>query len=241
MRRLPPRAVLPQTTRKKLEKESRAIADAEDPKDEAERRYGNARKAKWFRPVVENLGAMSGSGQRCMFCSGSEASQVEHFRPKAVFPLDAMRWENFLWACGICNLSKSDRFPPDTEPGDPIINPLEEDVWSLFFIDEFGNLTARWRPDLDNVDPRAAKTIEILTLDRDALQETRQHRLDDLKARVRDSLELSRQGNLKQKDLQDRYTEWCKQPFQPDVASYFLEGPGRAESPFAEFCKRAKC
>ena len=241
MRRLPPRAALPPACRKKLEKESKAIADAEHPKDEAERRYGNARKAKWFKPVVENLGAMSGVGQRCMFCSGSEASQVEHFRPKAVFPLEAMKWENFLWACGICNLNKSDRFPPDTEPGDPIINPMEEDVWSFFFIDEFGNLTARWRPDLGNVDPRAAKTIEILTLDRDALQETRQHRLDDLKARVRDSLELSRQGNLKQKDLQDRYNEWCTQPFQPDVASYFLEGPGRAESPFAEFCKRAKC
>lgn len=176
-----------------------------------------------------------------MFCSGSEASQVEHFRPKAVFPMEAMKWENFLWACGICNLNKSDRFPPETEPGEPIINPLDEDVWSFFFIDEFGNLTARWRPELGNVDPRAIKTIDILTLDRDALQETRQHRLDDLKARVLDSLELSRQGNLKQKDLQDRYSEWCKQSFQPDVASYFLEGPGRAESPFAEFCKRAKC
>ena len=101
MRRLPPRPELPPATRKRLEQESKAIVEAANPKDEAERRYCNARKAKWFKPVVGSLGVMSGIGQRCMFCSGSEAAQIEHFRPKALFPLEAMKWENFLWACGI--------------------------------------------------------------------------------------------------------------------------------------------
>lgn len=241
MRRFPPRSGLPAATIKRLEQESKAIAAAANPKIEAERVYGIARKTKWFKPVVEKLGAISGVGQRCMFCSGSEASQVEHFRPKAVFPLDAMKWENFLWACGICNQSKSDRFPPETEPGEPIINPLEEDVWSFFFIDEFGNLTARWRPDLDDVDPRASKTIEILALDRDALQESRQLRLDDLKKRVRDSLDLFRHGHVGQKELRTRCEEWRRQPFQPDVASYFLDGPGRSDEPFVDFCELAQC
>lgn len=241
MRRLPPRAELPPATRKKLEAESKVIADAENPKAEAERRCGNARKAKWFKPIVESLGAMSGAGQRCMFCGGSEASQVEHFRPKAVFPQESMKWENFLWVCSICNQSKSNRFPPETEVGAQIINPVDEDVWTFCFIDEFGNLSARWRADLDDLDPRAAKTIEILALDRDALQEPRQHRLDDLKKRVSDSLELFRQGHLDQAGLHARYEEWCKQPFQPDVADYFFGGPGRAELPFAKFCARAQC
>jgi uncharacterized protein (TIGR02646 family) len=241
MRRLPPRPELSLATRNRLDKESKAIADADDPKDEAARLYKNARKAKWFKPIVENLETLSGEGQRCMLCSGSEASQVEHFRPKAVFPLEAMAWKNFLWACGICNLNKGDRFPPQTEPGERIINPLEEDVWSFFFIDEFGNLTARWRADLDDLDPRAAKTIEVFALDRDALQASRQHRLDDLRKRVQDSLDLFRHGHMGQEELCARCWDWRKQPFQPDVANYFLDGPGRDEVPFAEFCALAQC
>ena len=241
MRMLPPRPDLPQATLKHLALETKAIAQAVDSKAEAKRRYENARKAKWFKPVVEALGKMSGPGGRCMFCSGSESSHVEHFRPKAAFPLEAMKWKNFLWACSICNQSKSDRFPPDTEPGEPIINPVDEDAWSFFFIDEFGNLAARWHPDLNDIDARAANTIEILALDRDALQETRQQRLYDLRERVRDSLELFRQRRLGRDDLRARCEEWRRQAFQPDVASYFLDGPGRQEEPFAEFCARAEC
>lgn len=241
MRGLPPRPDLPQATRERLAKETDAITQAADPKAEAKRRYEKARKAIWFKPIVEKLGEMSGTGERCMFCSGSESSQVEHFRPKAVFPLDAMKWENYLWACGICNQSKSDRFPPETEPGGDIINPVNEDVWLFFFVDEYGNLSAIWRPELDDIDPRAAKTIEVLALDRDALQESRQLRLRDLKKRVKDSLDLFRHGNLAQEDLRSRCEEWRMQPFQPDVASYFLDGPGREDAPFAEFCATAQC
>ncbi len=237
MRKLPSRPVLPQETCERLEQETGAIFRAADPKAEAKRRYENARNALWFNPVVEKLREMTGPGERCMYCSGSESSQVEHFRPKAVFPLDAMTWENFLWSCGICNLSKSDRFPPFNEPGAPIINPVEEDVWTFFFIDEFGNLTARWRPDLDDIDPRADNTIKVLGLDRDALQETRQQRLNELKKRIQDSIVLFGHGNLSLEDLRTRYEDWLQQPFQPDIASYFLDGPGRVEAPFADFCQ----
>lgn len=241
MRKLPPRGELPQALRARLKMESDAINVAADPKAEAVRRYDNARQSKWFKPILVNLQEMSGIGQRCMFCSGSESSQIEHFRPKAIFPLESMNWENFLWVCGICNQSKGDRFPPNTEAGVSLINPVDEDIWEFFFIDEFGNLSARWRTDLNDLDPRAVKTVEILALDRDALQESRQHRLDDLKKRICDSLELFRHGHLDQAGLCTRYDEWRKQPFQPDVADYFLGGPGRAEMPFAEFCAQAQC
>ena len=177
---------------------------------------------------------MSGLGERCMFCSGSECSQVEHYRPKTVFPLEAMTWENFLWVCGICNQKKGHRFPPHTEPGEILINPIAEDVWAFFFIDEFGNLTQRWRQDLNRVDPRADTTVTIVGLDREALQQSRQARLVDLKQRISDSLILFARGELTVHDLRQRVDEWVAQPFQPDVADYFLRGPGNVEAPFAQ-------
>ncbi|MBF0178776.1 MAG: hypothetical protein HQM03_01985 [Magnetococcales bacterium] len=123
-----------------------------------------------------------------MWCSGNESSQIEHFRPKAVFPQFAMTWENFLWSCGICNHAKGDRFPPDTEPGAPLIDPTLEDPWRFFYIDDFGCLCPVWNPDHDALDPRAANTIRILALDRDALQQTRQDRLNALKQEIEDTM-----------------------------------------------------
>ena len=235
MRRLHSRPSLAAATVRRLAKETTAITNAADSKSAAKRRYENARKARWFKPIIHALRTMSGPGERCMFCSGSESSQIEHFRPKAIFPALAMTWENLLWACGICNQSKRDQFPPDTQPGAPIINPIEENVWDFFFIDEFGNLTPRWRNDLNDLDPRAESTQKILGLDRQALQETRQLRLFDLKRHVKDSIKLFQRGDLTREQLRERCSEWLKQPFQPDVTDYFLNGPGCSESPFKEY------
>jgi hypothetical protein len=165
-----------------------------------------------------------------MFCSGSESSQVEHLRPKVKYPHSAMSWDNFLWVCGICNLNKSEEFPL----GNELINPMTENVWDYCFIDEYGNLSALWRPELDNVDPRGDITINLLRLDRDALQISRESRLLDLKQQVTDSLRLYRGGHLNLADLRARHAEWLRQPFQPDVADYFLAGPGGTDSPFKD-------
>lgn len=35
--------------------------------------------------------------------------------------------------------------------------------------------------------------------------------------------------------LRARIDEWSKQAFQPDVADYFLRGPGMGEKPFEKF------
>jgi len=235
MRTLPQRPTLPETTTKRMQKEADAILASSDQKQEAERRHNNARKTIWYASVVKALKDMSGVGERCMFCSGSESSQVEHFKPKAVFPEEAMMWDNLLWVCGICNQSKGDRFPPYTGPGGQIIDPTIENVWDFFFIDEYGNLTPKWRTDLNSLDPRAKSTVENLALDRDALQQTRQQRIEDLKVRIEDSLSRYRAGELSRAQLEGRCREWRKQPFQPDVADYFLAGPGKEESPFREF------
>jgi len=85
---------------------------------------------------------------------------VEHYRPKSVFPKLALVWENLLWACPNCNRFKGDRFPPDTEPGERILNPAEDNVWDHFFIDQFGTLTPVWRPHQKRFDARAVSRVK---------------------------------------------------------------------------------
>lgn len=219
----------------RLSDETEAIKKASDPKAEADKRYGNARKTKWFAPVVKELGRLAGPGERCMFCSGSEASDVEHYQPKAIFPELAMTWENYLWSCTPCNRGKLNRFPPDTGPGGKLVNPLYEDVWNFFFIDSFGILTPRFDLTTNAPNERAVTTRDFLSLDRDALQVCRQQRLKSLKDSVADTLSLIAVKKLTKKGARDRVETWKSESWQPDVADYFLNGPGRKESPFKEF------
>ena len=235
MRNLPARPPLSPVLASRLTRETKAISEAGDPKVEAEKRYRNARKATWFAPVVRTLGKLAGPGERCMFCSGSESSDVEHYRPKAVFPELAMTWENYLWSCTPCNRGKSNRFPPDTEPGERLINPMEEDVWTFFFIDEFGMLTPRFDPAVDALNRRGVTTRDLLSLNREAVRESRQMRLNDLRQKVQDALKLMRRNELTKAAARQRLETWKQQPWQPDVADFFLQGPGGDKPPFSTF------
>jgi uncharacterized protein (TIGR02646 family) len=228
---------LPRKLRTKLAAETAFIVASENPKAEADRRYSNARNAGWFKPVVDALKKLSGHGQRCMFCSGSEASDVEHYKPKAVFPELAMTWENYLWSCAPCNRGQSSRFPPCTEPGGQFVNPLREDVWEFFFIDEFGFLTPRYDKAAGALNERAASTRDLLDLNREAVQETRLARLSDLKEQVNELVRGLKQGRIKNTAAQGKIKVWLSQPFQPDVADYFLNGPGKTEQPFKKLLK----
>lgn len=167
-----------------------------------------------------------------MYCSGSESAQVEHYRPKKTHPEVALEWTNFLWICGTCNQAKGDRFESE---GQLPIDPMTDNAWDYFFIDEFGNLTPKWDPIADDFDARAKWTIELAGLDRQALQESRQERLLDLRTKVDDTLNLYQSGQLSREELELRVLIWLEQPFQPDVADFFIAGPGAADpkEPFA--------
>ena len=179
MRSLRPLPPLVQEVQDELISETNLIistADGEQRKDEARRRYNNARRAAWFNPVVTNLRSICGNGELCMYCSSNEPSQIEHYRPIAVFPEHAMRYDNYTWSCDICNRAKGDKFPPTTEPGDEILNPLHDSVWEHFFIDEtFGRLIKRSTLDGDYL-PRAVSTCSIVKIDRENIQIKRQSR-----------------------------------------------------------------
>ena len=238
MRVLPPRPVLADRPQKRLRNETAEIEASLDQREAAERKYANARKAKGFRGVIEKLGELAGPGEPCMFCDANESTDVEHYRPKRVFPQLALVWENLLWACTNCNRFKLDRFPPDTEPGARLLNPVEDNVWEHFFIDQFGTLTPAWRPHLSAFEPRAVSTREILRLDRQTLhrqtlQERRLLRLRGLKRAAEDTVARYRSNQLTLDEVKQRIEHWKVEPFQADVADYFLNGPGRTEEPFA--------
>lgn len=234
MRQLPKRPKLPVATIHKLLQETVKIKASINPKETAEIIYTNARQSVWFIPVIHNLNKITGHGSRCIYCSGSEASNVEHFKPKADFPLFAMSWENYLWICSICNQAKSNQFPFIEGGRHTLINPIEENVWDYFYIDSYGNLTPLWDTNIDDFNYRGKETARIIDLDRQALQESRRSKMDDLKSKVKDTIKLIKNKSLSNISVKRRLSKWRKQPFQPDVADYFLNGPGRSESPFKQ-------
>jgi uncharacterized protein (TIGR02646 family) len=238
MRRLPKRSNLTPAMLQLLQDQTTALAVHADPKAEAERLYGNARKAAWFRPVVVALQKLSGKAQRCMFCSGSESSDVEHFRPKADYPHDCFKWENYLWCCTICNRHKGDKFPFDAAGNPVLLNPLDVDPWDVMFIDKFGLLTARFDVALNALNPRGEATIRDVGLDREALQESRRARLRDIKEQVLDAIQKFDAGEVTAKQLKNKVGKWRRQPFQADVADYFLRGPGKDKQPFLDLFDR---
>jgi uncharacterized protein (TIGR02646 family) len=72
--------------------------------------WKNRRHRKVFDLVEKELGAMCPGPKRCMFCEDNGAHQIEHFRPKSLYPGLVYAWSNYLFACGQCNTSKGDRF-----------------------------------------------------------------------------------------------------------------------------------
>lgn len=239
MRNFPSRFELAKTTLAKLESLTEsivAVLNLNEKKDAAAKIYENSRRAVWFRPLLNSLALMSGEGQRCMCCSGSESSQIEHYRDKASYPELAMVWENYIWACGICNLAKGKKFNPLLPP----LNPLVDKVWDFFFLDEYGNLCSRWDVTSNSLSARAEETIACYGLDRQALQETRLARLQELRRAVNDSLQLMDDGRLQVEDLELRILDWHSSPLQPDVADFFFNGPGALLEPFKQLLERAE-
>jgi len=63
-------------------------------------------------------------GSRCVYCCIPESKfggirnfHVEHYKPKSIFPLLTNEYRNLFYACGICNIFKSDDWPAEHQPG----------------------------------------------------------------------------------------------------------------------------
>jgi len=185
-----------------------ALADYADRVDAAKARFGarNTTSNATFREVRRSLGRMCSGARRCMYCEDSVADEVEHVRPKDLYPEAVFVWENYLYACGPCNGGKRSQFlvlvPPAnvidvTRPprgpvippaaGTPVfIDPRAEDGLMFMQLDLAG--TFRFIPlaDPGTTDfVRAEHTIRILKLnDRDYLIEARREAFGSYAARL---------------------------------------------------------
>ena len=48
----------------------------------------------------------------CAYCETRCLGQVDHFRPKSVYPELVYRWSNWMFSCSACNSAKSNKLPP---------------------------------------------------------------------------------------------------------------------------------
>ncbi|MBW4475018.1 MAG: hypothetical protein KME45_32255 [Stenomitos rutilans HA7619-LM2] len=167
----------------------------------------NTTRNTTFKQVRQVLTEMCSGARRCAYCEDSVADEVEHIKPKDLYPESVFVWENYLYACGPCNGPKNSQFavfssmtarftnvtrgrnapvvPP--ESGDPVlINPRIENPLDFFHLDLAGTFyfLPRFQLNAKNKE-RAEYTIKILRLnERDYLARAREEAFNSYRARL---------------------------------------------------------
>ena len=177
-----------------------------------------------FRVVRERLATTCSGATRCGYCEDSAGDEIEHIKPKDLYPEDVFVWENYLLACGPCNRGKNNRFAvlrdgrlldvtrgrkdPVRKPkcGSPApINPRAEDPLAFLDLEIMDTFWFLPRDGLSEVDEmRADYSIDVLKLNRDVLVEARREAYGSFRARlfeyrgIRDSgASMAELGNLR--------------------------------------------
>ena len=115
---------------------------------------------------MTTLQAMMGPRQRCMYCLDSHGADIEHFRPKAIYPKRMYQWPNLLLCCTECGRFKGNQFPMSGKQA-LLIDPTREDPWKhLDFDPVTGNISARFDLQLNDWSAKGTATVDVLQLDR---------------------------------------------------------------------------
>lgn len=150
-----------------------------------------------FAKVRAALRVAAGDLVRCGYCEDSCADEVEHVWPKNFFPSRTFDHSNYLFACGVCNPAKNDKFsvrhagawvdlpdqrkalgfvlPPSTDAR--FIDPLAEAPLDLLWLDILEKtfmVVPIHDPGTLEYD-RAEFTINALRLNREFLVEARRN------------------------------------------------------------------
>lgn len=168
-----------------------------------------------FEHVKQKLLTMCKGLKRCHYCEDNTPDEVEHFKPKDLYPEACFVWTNYLYSCGICNGSfKNNKFKVITNQGvlevtrqrgaaitppqnghplliDPSIdNPMnfmELDFGTFYFVEINDQGTIEYE--------RAKYTIELLGLNsRDVLVEARKSAFGSFLARLKEYVALKETG-----------------------------------------------
>lgn len=170
MRRIQ-RTPLPKTAKSYLiKRQSDANGKHKNDVLSIERDWKSARQTKALKTVAATLQAMMGPRQRCMYCLDSHGTDIEHFRPKAVYPKRMYDWLNLLLCCTECGRFKGNKFPISGKQA-LLIDPTREDPWKhLDFDPVTGNISARFDLQLNDWSAKGTATVDALKLDqREAL------------------------------------------------------------------------
>ena len=155
----------------------------------------NRKRNRTFAAVRKELADLCSGTRRCMYCEDSVADEVEHFRPKDLYPEVVFAWMNYLYACGPCNRGKINKFfvidgtgafvdvtrprkAPVVRPasGDvALIDPRRENPLDFLMLDLRDTFEFTPIADAGTQDHKRARyTIDVLGLnDRDFLVEAR--------------------------------------------------------------------
>jgi uncharacterized protein (TIGR02646 family) len=149
------------------------------------------RAARVMPKVREILLGMCSGEDRCMYCEDSVAHQIDHFRPKNLYPEHTFTWQNYVFSCGVCNgigckgsrfavlSSRSRRYVelkhtrdvplvvPDAAKTAMLIDPRREDPMRFMILDLIFPFHFHPRHGRGCVArARASYTIEVLGLNR---------------------------------------------------------------------------
>ena len=128
--------------------------------------WKNACQTLKLKSVRATLKQMAGGRQRCMYCSDSAGTDIEHYWPKSVYTERMFQWLNLLLCCTRCGRDcKGTKFPLDN--GNPaLLDPTMDDPWQFL---DFSTTTGILFP-LADIDGRTTtkgeKTVELLKLDK---------------------------------------------------------------------------
>ncbi len=191
-----------------------------------------------FTKVRSKLDSLCVGKRRCNYCEDSVADEVEHIKPKDLYPSLSFIWSNYLFACGNCNGPKSNFFAIfsndevveiSRKRNDPVIPPLTgEEVFINprienpleFLILDLITMIFIPKPGLSSVNNKRAKyTIKILKLNtRDFLVEARREAFntycDSLQVYVTEKENGKNEADLlkRQKEMESRQhpTVWAE-------------------------------
>jgi len=167
MRRIRRKALPQAEAGKLLTEQKNANAKLAKKTLDVQKEWNRARQNKPLKIAFDTLLEMAGNRERCMYCGDSQGTDIEHFWPKTSYPRKMFRWNNLLLGCTACGRDhKGTRFPFDAGKKPLLIDPTKDDPWlSLDFDPQTGNFSARYDAQR-NPDPKGAKTVEVLGLDR---------------------------------------------------------------------------